>query len=127
MRPMHASYRIMSGKWEKQKYVEFTDTLGRFAKTASDAGTKVLVVLIPDAVQLGDPHMQAVNEFVARAAEEIGVQFIDMTPILEADDDYTSLYLFPFDAHNSPKGLKKIAEAIADKIVELALLQDAGS
>ena len=115
MRPTNSSYRIMSGKLEKQKYIEFTDTLGRFVKSVSDAGTKILVVLIPDSVQLGDPHMQAVNKFVARATGEIGVQFIDMTPILEADDDYTSLYLFPFDAHNSPRALKMIAEAIAEK------------
>lgn len=126
-RPNNASYRIMSGKLEKQKYIEFADTLGRFVKSASDADTEVLVVLIPDSVQLGDPHMQAVNEFVGQATKEIGVQFIDMTPILEADNDYASLYLFPFDAHNSPKGLKIIAEAIADKLGELTLLQNAGS
>ena len=59
MRPTNSSYRIMSGKLEKQKYIEFTDTLGRFVKSVSDAGTKILVVLIPDSVQLGDPHMQA--------------------------------------------------------------------
>ena len=48
----------------------------------------------------------------------MGVPFVDVTPVLEAEDDHPSLYLFPVDAHNSPKGLKLIAKSISDYILE---------
>lgn len=53
---------------------------------------------------------------------QMEIPFLDMTPILEAEEDHKALYLFPFDAHNSPRGLNVIAETIADKVVELGLL-----
>ena len=63
-----------------------------------------------------------VNRFLEHVCSEIGVPFIDVTPTLEAEKDHRSLYLFPFDAHNSPKGLRLIAELIADRIVKLPFL-----
>jgi len=120
--PTNLNYRIMSGRLEDKKRLEFSETLERFVKTASGVGAGVLVVLIPDSVQLNDPHVQAVNRFVEQVCAGIGVPFIDITPILEAEEDHVSLYLFPIDAHNSPKGLKIIARSIADRIVELGLL-----
>jgi hypothetical protein len=112
----------MSGKIEKRKYMEFSETLRQFVIAANDVGAKVLVVLIPDSVQLDDSHMQAVNRFVEQACREIGVPFVDVTPALEAEEDHRSLYLFPLDAHNSPKGLRLIAQTIANKIISLHLL-----
>ena len=120
--PTNVHYKIMSGKIEKQKYMEFSETLRQFVIAANNVGAKVLVVLIPDSVQLNDSHMQAVNRFVGEACHEIGVPFVDVTPALEAEEDHRSLYLFPFDAHNSPKGLRLIAELIADRITKLRFL-----
>jgi hypothetical protein len=120
--PTDINYKIMSGKGEKRKYMEFSETLRQFVIAADDGGARVLVVLIPDSVQLNDSHMQAVNRFVEQTCREIGVPFVDSTPALEGEEDHRSLYLFPFDAHNSPKGLRLIAQTIADRIISLHLL-----
>lgn len=125
--PTDVNYRIMSGKIEKEKYVDFSNKLKKFVRTANDAGVKVLVVFIPDSVQLGDFRMQAVNRFLKRVCGEIGVPFLDVTPFLESEDNYSSLYLFPVDAHGTPKGLGLIAKSIADQIVRLGLLSFQGS
>lgn len=125
--PTDVNYRIMSGKIEKEKYVDFSNKLKKFVQTANDAGVKVLVVFIPDSVQLGDFRMQAVNRFLKRVCGEIGVPFLDVTPFLESEDNYSSLYLFPVDAHGTPKGLGLIAKSIADQIVRLGLLSFQGS
>lgn len=126
--PSDINYRIMSGNIEKERYVEFSKKLKKFVQTASEAGVKVLVVFIPDSVQLGDFQMQAVNRFLKRVCSEIGVPFLDVTPFLESEQNYASLYLFPVDAHGTPKGLGLIAKSIADRIVSLGLLsfQDSG-
>ena len=90
-----------------------------FVTKARGAGAEVLVVLIPDAVQLDDPHLQAVNRYLKSVTGKIGVAFLDVTPVLEQERDYACLYLFPHDAHNSPKRLRLIAESIAGKLEEL--------
>jgi len=123
--PTNHNYIIMSGKMEKQRCKEFLDALKQFVVTAKDAGARVLVIMIPDSVQLNEPDMQAVNRFVEQVCGEVGVPFIDMTPVLEAEDDHPSLYLFPIDAHNSPKGLKLIAKSIADYIMEIGFFVNA--
>ena len=75
-----------------------------------------IVVLIPDAAQLHEPERQAVNRFVAKTCREIGVPFVDVTKKLEKEEDPRTLYLFPFDAHTSPKGHRLIAESIFKQI-----------
>jgi hypothetical protein len=62
------------------------------------------------------------NRVVDQLCSENGIPFIDLTPFLEAEKDHLSLYLFPYDAHNSPRGLRVIAKSIAKHIVELKLL-----
>ncbi|MCP4683043.1 MAG: hypothetical protein GY864_11975 [Desulfobacterales bacterium] len=121
--PTNSYYRTMAGKIEKHKYSEFAGALKRFVKTANDAGTEVLVAMIPDSVQLNDSHMQEVNRIVERTCGKVQVPFVDTTPFLEAGGDPFSLYLFPFNAHNNPKGLQIIAAAIAEQIVKLELLE----
>jgi lysophospholipase L1-like esterase len=119
--PKDSNYKIMAGKFENQFYAKFAVALGEFARAAEAAGSKVLVAMIPDSVQLNDPHMKVVNQFVSNAANEHRLPFLDLTPILEVQENLESLYLFPHDAHNSPKGLRLIAEAIAAKIIALQL------
>ncbi len=120
--PTNSNYKIMSGKLEKQKYRDFSETLSKFVQSANAGGARVLVVMIPDSVQLDEPSLQAVNRFVQQACDNIGVPFLDLTPIFESQEDQASLYLHPFDAHNSPKGLHLIAQAIANEIAKLRLL-----
>lgn len=120
--PDNFLYKIMSGKLDEKKSMEFSNTLGNFVVTARSAGTRMLIVYIPDSVQLGEPNLQVSNRIVERMSRELTMPFVDTTSFLETEDDRESLYLFPFDAHNSPKGLKIIAGAIADKVAELGLL-----
>lgn len=124
LRPDHIFSKTMAGNMGKQKSLEFSEALEKFVRAGNNAGAKTLVVLIPDSVQLNDSYMQGINRFAEQVCAKIKVPFLDMTPILEAEEDHTSLYLFPFDAHNSPRGLRVIAKAIADRIVELGLLRE---
>ncbi len=119
--PTDLNYRIMAGKAEPERYAAFSIKLKEFVETAGASGAIVLVALIPDAVQLHDRDMQGLNRFLAQASTEVGVPFVDTTPALEAAGDPRNLYLFPFDAHNSPRGLEVIATTIADKVSELNL------
>lgn len=123
LRPDHMASKSMAAKMEKHKFLEFSEALDNFVRTANNAGAKTLVVLIPDSVQLNDSYMQGINRFTEKQCVKMKIPFLDMTPILEAEEDHTSLYLFPFDAHNSPRGLKVIAQAIADRIVKLGFLR----
>ena len=70
--------------------------------------------------------MQAVNRFLEETCRKIGVPFVDTTPSLESAENYSSLYLFPVDAHGSPKGLELIAKTIADRVMELRIFGGAG-
>jgi len=114
--PSNSNYKVMSGKIDQSILKGFSDALKQFVADCKMAGADVLIVMIPDSVQLGDLKMQAVNRFVKTVCSRIGVSFTDVTPCLESEKDYEALYLFPFDAHNSPRGLRIIAQSIADKI-----------
>jgi hypothetical protein len=120
--PTDAYYKIMSGKLEKEKCDEFSAALNYFVSAAQRAGTKVLVAVVPDSVQLNDPHMQGSNRFIRDVCQSLPVPFVDLTAFLEAEPDSSSLYLFPVDAHNSPKGLKLIGDALGEKLLSLGLL-----
>jgi lysophospholipase L1-like esterase len=109
-------HKIMYGKLPKQTYLDFAQTLDEFVRTCERANIQVLIALIPDAAQLHEPERQAVNHFVAKTCREIGVPFVDVTKRLEKEEDPRTLYLFPFDAHTSPKGHRLIAESIFKQI-----------
>jgi hypothetical protein len=116
-------YKIMSGQANADAYDRFTASLKQFSSIAHNAGAKVIVVFIPDAVQINSPHMQAVNRKVAAACQKIGVPFVDVTPVFEKQPDIEPLYLFPLDAHTSPRGHQLIAKSIVNKILELDLIE----
>ena len=120
--PTSTPYLTMAGKLSDREYREFEEALARFVAAARNRGAEVLVVLFPDAVQLEDPHLQALNRYLETVTGKIGVPFLDVTPLLEQEANPSSLYLFPHDAHNSPKGLRIIAAAIAHKLEALRWL-----
>ncbi len=120
--PTNDNYKSMAGKLSNRHYMQFSNLFKKFVAAVKESGAKTLIVYIPDSVQLNEPHLQAINRYLFRLSENIGAAFVDTTPPLEAEKDRLSLYLFPFDAHNSPAGLKVIAETIAEKIVESNLL-----
>jgi lysophospholipase L1-like esterase len=115
-------HKIMYGKMEERAYSEFVETMQEFVSTARCAGSKVLVVMIPDAAQLHETDRQAVNRFVKKTCNTIAVPFVDITPRFEKESDPKPLYLFPLDAHTSPQGHRLIAETIAEQIEKLGLL-----
>jgi len=119
--PETSWYKIMYGKLEEQTYRDFSNTLKEFVRTCEEANTQVLIALIPDAAQLHEPERQAVNGFVAKTCREIGVPFVDVTKRLEREENPRTLYLFPIDAHTSPKGHRLIAESVFEKIQEFRL------
>ena len=113
----------MAGKIEPNRDSEFKKSLAEFAVAVHDRDVELLVILIPDAVQLNAPHMQVVNKVVAEASAAAEVPFLDLTMILQQNNDPESLYLFPDDAHNSPLGLGLIAQGVADKLHASDLLR----
>lgn len=122
LQPGNPMYVVMSGGSDDEQLRRFSKALQDFVTRAKHAGAEVLIVYIPDSVQLDEPQLQASNRLVANISREIGAAFVDATPALEAQDDVGDLYLFPFDAHNSPRGHNLIAQAIADKILDVGLL-----
>jgi lysophospholipase L1-like esterase len=112
-------YKILTGTFDGEKTLAFSKALRRFVATAREGGAKVLIAYIPDAIQLNNPKLQVVNQQIANWSRAIGVPFVDLSPALEQDPKIESLYLFPFDAHNSPKGLHLIAQTLADALKEL--------
>ena len=112
-------YKIMYGTLPKQTYFDFSQTLKEFIRTCEAADIQPIIVLIPDAAQLHDPERQAVNRFVKDTCREIGVPLVDVTERFEKEKDPRTLYLFPLDAHTSPKGHRLIAESIFQKLQEL--------
>lgn len=124
--PEDIHYRLMAGKAERRFYLAFRRALSEFVSTATGFGANVLILLIPDSIQLHEASMQSLNSFIKKAAGDLNVLFLDLTPVLEAQNDPESLYLFPDDAHNSPKGLRIIAEAVANELEKTELHPRAG-
>ena len=83
---------------------------------AEDFGSKVLVLMIPDGAQIHDYQRQHINRFLKLECMKMNVPFIDATHNFESEEDIDSLYLFPNDAHTSPKGHRIIAEMLAKEV-----------
>jgi len=114
--PKRLWHKIMYGKLEEQKYAEFKKAFKAFVQISEASGAGVLAVMIPDAAQLHEPDRQAINRFVRQVCLETDVPFIDLTPAFEAEEDPRTLYMFPIDAHTSPRGHHLIAKSIAGGI-----------
>lgn len=112
--PTNILYQLLAGKADPRLFTEFKTALAEFVSIARGAGANTHVLLVPDSVQLQDRSLQELNKIVADATEASNIPFLDLTTVLEVQDNLESLYLFPDDAHNSPKGLRIIAEAISD-------------
>ncbi|MFB3104206.1 MAG: hypothetical protein ACE1ZA_04680, partial [Pseudomonadales bacterium] len=66
---------------------------------------------------------QSVNRTVASEMARVGIEFVDATPIFEAQPDARPLYLFPLDAHTSPSGHALIAQVLAQNATVRKLLE----
>lgn len=81
---------------------------------ASRRGATLLVLVIPDAGQVGFPEFQSPTRRLLAICREAGIACIDTTPLIEAAPDPLSLYLYPLDAHLSPAGHSLLARAITE-------------
>ncbi|MBT8407685.1 MAG: SGNH/GDSL hydrolase family protein [Deltaproteobacteria bacterium] len=115
-------HQIMYGKLPRNIYSDFSQALRKFIRICETVNIQVLVVLIPDAAQMHEPDRQKVNLFVAQTCKDIGVPLVDVTERFEKEEDPRTLYLFPLDAHTSPKGHRLIADSIFEQIEKLKLL-----
>jgi hypothetical protein len=95
------------------------DHLFRIQRLATDNGAAVVVVLIPDYSQLFHPEFQHINRVLKATAQELGITFIDMTPIYEATEETRPNYFWPLDGHTNAVGHKAIADALMPVVCDL--------
>jgi len=88
----------------------------RIISIAGKSNTRVLVLYIPDVVQLNYPELQAINQIVSEICMRLKTDFLDITKAFEGTPNLQSLYLLPHDAHTSPYGHEIIAKEIEKKI-----------
>lgn len=105
-------YQMLAGNKPPKLYKEFQLALEKFVAYARNAGSEIILIYIPDSVQLHDPALQRLNEIIKEIAKRVDVPLIDPTGDMEQNEKPETLYLFPDDAHNSAKGLGLIANAI---------------
>lgn len=105
--------------WSEKHHLEpFKAHLQELKHTVEKINADLLVVLIPDAVQIHEPSAQQINKTLQDMCSDLAIPFMDITPLFEKQADVRSLYLFPVDAHTSPKGDRLIAAAVYEKIRE---------
>jgi hypothetical protein len=114
----NAYHRLLSGKADQKLYKKFESRLREFYRIAKQHGARVLVIFIPDIVQLNHPELQGVNDVLKEICLRSHVSYLDMTSHFEKFEDVKKLYLLPYDAHTSPTGHQIIASEIKKKIKE---------
>jgi len=97
-------YPLLMGKADSQVYEKFELRLKKLNHVAKEYGARVLVIFIPDIVQLYNPELQVVNSILKNICQRCNVGYLDMTTYFEKFKDIRKLYLLPGDAHTSPAG-----------------------
>lgn len=110
---------LLNGTADPQIYRKFETRLEKILQIAKEYHIKVLVMLIPDVIQLGHPELQGVNRILKDMCDRLGVAYLDITPAFERIKDINSLYLLPYDAHTSPKGHSIIANQLEKRILKI--------
>ncbi len=96
---------------------EYLRVLGLFAEDCEAAGVELVFVYFPAYSQVYDPgESMRVRDVLAGACEEMGVDFLDLTPRFRAEGKDKVLHLAPKDFHPNPLGNRVMAEAMADFI-----------
>jgi lysophospholipase L1-like esterase len=85
-------------------------------------GAGLLVVVIPDAGQVGFPALQSPTLQLLALCKDEGIACLDTTPRFEAAAEPLELYLYPMDPHLSPAGHALVARAVAERIADGRLL-----
>lgn len=96
--------------------------LGAIRSGAARRGAGLLVVVIPDAGQVGFPELQSPTRRLLTICKNEGIACLDTTPRFEAAPEPLNLYLYPLDPHLSPAGHALVAQAVAERIADGGLL-----
>ena len=97
---------------------EFRRDLKRLACFCRKRGVPLVVVHFPtrDVLQKFDGGEQAVPRFFARAARDLGLPFMDLTPLFARHPQRRFLFLWPWNGHLSVMGNYLAAQALAEEL-----------
>lgn len=108
-----------AGGQDDERYVAvLQEQLARLQKLAEAAGAVLIVMYIPDLVQLHHPEAQHINRVLSTLTNRIGIPFVDMTPVFEEAENLDTYYLWPRDAHTNARGHRAMAGALATLLCE---------
>lgn len=110
---------LLKGTADPDIYRKFESRLDKILQLAQEKHIDVLVMLIPDVIQIGHPELQEVNRILKQICDRSGVEYLDITPAFERIKDVNSLYLLPYDAHTSPKGHRIIAAQLEKRVLKI--------
>ena len=96
--------------------VIFKHHLNELNTLSKKNSAKLLIVLIPDAAQLNNPHLQKSNSLLKYYCAQQKIPILDITEVFEGQQNISSLYLFPLDAHTSAMGNNLIVKEVYKKI-----------
>ncbi len=97
------------------------DHLLRLKRLVTNHGASLVVVFIPDYSQLFHPEFQHINRVMKGTAEQLGIDFVDMTPIYEATEAVQPNYFWPLDGHTNETGHQAIAEALTPMMCRILM------
>jgi len=120
-------YLPASSPYQQELYRASFQALDSLAARTRERDIPLLVVILPDPLQVLDPQVFAKAEIgrPQRMLEEhlhgIGVPYVDLLPLIDRAPDPAALY-FRQDKHWTPAGQAFVAQALEDRV--LALLRD---
>ena len=92
--------------------------LARINGLVTQSGASLIIVFIPDYSQLFHPELQHINRVLGAISRDLGVSFLDMTPIYEATETAAHNYFWPLDGHANETGHRAIATALVPLICD---------
>lgn len=92
--------------------------LTRIKALVTKNGASLIIVFIPDYSQLFHPELQHINRVLGTVSRDLGVSFLDMTPIYESTEAAAHNYFWPLDGHTNETGHHAIATALAPLICD---------
>ena len=81
-------------------------------------GASLIILFIPDYAQLFHPEFQHINRIIRALSNELGISFLDMTPIYEATEQFRPNYFWPLDGHTNEVGHQAITDALLPVVCE---------